>query len=128
MHHTMFIKIKDLEEQGITRSYISKWYLMAKDLCEKDLLYVTLDNKLPIYPEDIAAYVSKLYISPRKDNIVFEIETFPEVSGDVITDAKELNETLVNGGDYDCYIGAAGKFITLIEVEGRWHRRTYLVK
>ena len=128
MQYTFFIRFKDLEEQGLSRSLVGLWYATARQLCYKQLLYVTLDNKLPIHVEDVVGYVSDIHVTPGRDFITVKIETFDEIQDDIITDAREVVETLKNGGDYDCHLGKFGKYITLTKVKGRWHKRSYTIK
>lgn len=128
MQYRFIIKFTDLEDKGISRPMIGLWYTTAKQLCKKQLLYVTLDNKLPINPEDVIGYVSDIHILPGRDFITVKIETFSEIQDDIITDAKEFIETMSAGGDYDATLGKFGKYITLYKVKNRWHKRTYIVK
>lgn len=128
MQYTFFIRFKEMEQQGLSRTLIGLWFATAKQLCRHQLLYVTLDNKLPLQIEDIAGYVSDIHVTPGRDFITVKVETFNEIQDDIITDAQEMIETMRSGGDYNCQFGKFGKFITLTKVKNRWHRRNYTIK
>lgn len=122
------IRFEDLEEQGLSRPLIRVWFTTAKNLCKKQLLYVTMNNKLPIEVEDIVGYVSDIHITPRRPFITVKVDTFDDIQNDVITDAREFVELMDRGCDFHCQFGKYGKYITLIKTQN-WNRpRIYVVK
>ena len=127
-HYNFRIPISDLYEQGWTQDQIQKRYVTAKRLCEDKKLVVTLEGKIPKYPEDLAAFVTDIYIS-RMQYIVIRTVLYEFEYKGIITDAKVIDEAFDHGFWFEPKIEQEGKLISLyMQKSTGWNDQTYLVK